>query len=412
LLYREENDRYIAEEHLDNLYFMEDGRHFVMSSERSGFTHLYLFDMGGRMVQPVTSGAFDVVAFHGYDARGKRFYYASHEVSPLERHVYSIDLKGRKSLLSPGKGWNTAEFSRSFAYYTVTSSSASEPPVVTLHEANGKVARVLEDNATLKEKLAGYEVARREFLQVPAADGKTMLNAWMMKPAGFDEGKVYPVMVTQYSGPNSQEVRDAWERDWTQFLAQEGFVVFCVDPRGTGGRGEEFRKCTYMQLGRLESDDVIAAGRWLAGLPYVDAGKIAIWGWSYGGFMSSLCLMRGNDVFAAAIAVAPVTHFRFYDTIYTERFMRRPIDNPEGYDLYAPLGHARQLRGRLLLCHGMADDNVHVQNTLELAEALVQANRQFEMQLYTNRDHGIYGGATRLHLFTRFVNFLREMAGK
>jgi dipeptidyl-peptidase-4 len=410
LLYREENARYIAEEHLDNLRFLEDGQHFVMSSEKNGYAHLYLFEMNGREKQAITAGEYDVVAFHGYDARRKLFYYASHEVSPLERHVYSIDLKGKKTRLTPARGWNSAEFNHAFNYYAVTSSTAATPPVVTLHEAGGKVARVIEDNAALVQRLEEYAVARREFLQVPAADGKTMLNAWIMKPADFDPARAYPVMITQYSGPNSQEVRDAWELDWTQYLAQKGFIIFSVDPRGTAARGEEFRKCTYMQLGKLESDDLIAAGRWLAALPYVNGRAISIWGWSYGGFMSSLCLMKGHDVFAAAIAVAPVTHFRYYDSIYTERFMRRPADNPGGYNDNAPVNQARLLKGKLLLCHGMADDNVHVQNTLELAEALVQANKPFDMQLYTNRDHGIYGGMTRHHLFSKFVNFLEEMA--
>ncbi|MDR2413484.1 MAG: S9 family peptidase, partial [Odoribacteraceae bacterium] len=373
LLYREENKYYIPEEQLDNLHFLADGRHFVASSEKSGYSHLYLFDMSGKEKQAITSGEYDMVGFHGHDARRGVFYYASHEVSPLERHVYAIDLKGKKRRLTPPGGWNTVEFSAGFNYYTVNSSNAETPPTVALHDASGKMLRVLEDNAALKERLKEYPVTRQEFTRIPAADGKTMLNAWIMKPVGFDSTRVYPVMITQYSGPNSREVRDAWVFDWTRFLAQEGFIVACIDPRGTGGRGEEFRKCTYMQLGKLESDDMIAAGRWIAALPYVDAGKIAIWGWSYGGFMSSLCLMKGDGLFAAAIAVAPVTHYRYYDSIYTERFMRRPSDNPAGYEDNAPVNQVKNMKGKLLLCHGTADDNVHVQNTLELAEALVQA---------------------------------------
>ncbi|MDR2129838.1 MAG: S9 family peptidase [Odoribacteraceae bacterium] len=409
VLYREENRCYIAEEHLNNLRFLEDGQHFVMSSEKNGYSHLYLFEMSGREKQAITSGEYDIVAFHGYDAKHKRFYYTSHEVSPLEQHVYSINLKGEKRRLTPGQGWNSAEFSQSFAYYAVTSSNAATPPTVTLHEASGKILRVLEDNAALKERLGEYALAPKEFIQIPAADGTTMLNAWLMKPVNFDPARAYPVMITQYSGPNSQEVRDAWELDWTAFLVQEGFIVVSVDPRGTGARGEAFRKCTYMQLGKIESDDLIAAGRWLASLSYVNAKQIAIWGWSYGGFISSLTLMKGHGLFAAAIAVAPVTHYRYYDSIYTERFMRRPSDNPGGYDDNAPLNRVKELEGKLLLCHGTADDNVHVQNTLELAEALVQANKPFDMQLYTNRNHSIYGGVTRLHLFSKFVQFLREM---
>ncbi|MDR0543791.1 MAG: S9 family peptidase [Odoribacteraceae bacterium] len=409
LLYREENKYYISEEHLDNFRFLDDGQHFVISSEKSGYTHLYLFDMSGKEKQAITAGKYDVVQFHGHDARRGLFYYDSHEVSPLERHLYAIDLKGKKRCLTTTSGWNTATFSKSFNYYAVTSSNAQTPPIVTLHDASGKTLRVLEDNAALKKRLEEYPLARREFVRIPAADGQTMLNAWIMKPPNFDSTRVYPLMITQYSGPNSREVRDAWELDWTTFLAQEGFIIACVDPRGTGGRGEEFRKCTYMQLGKLESDDLIAAGRWLAALPHVDATKMAIWGWSYGGFMSSLCLMKGDGIFAAAVAVAPVTHYRYYDSIYTERFMRRPSDNPDGYDNNAPVNWAKHMKGKLLLCHGTADDNVHLQNTLELAEALVQANKPFDMQLYTNRDHSIHGGATRLHLFSKFMTFLREM---
>lgn len=406
VLYREENDRYIAEENLDFLTFLEDGQHFVVSSEKSGFFHLYLYDMAGREKQAITTGDFDVVDFHGYDAGRKLFYYTSHEISPLERQTWAIDLRGRKSRLTPDAGWNTTLFSSNFSYYVTTVSATDRPPVATLYGANRKPVRVLEDNGALREKLAGYRVAKREFVQIPAADGTTMLNAWIMKPVDFDPGRTYPVMITQYSGPNSQQVRNAWGLDWTHYLAQEGYVVACVDPRGTGARGEEFRKCTYMRLGETESDDMIAAGRWLGALPYIDPAKVAIWGWSYGGFMSSLCLMKGNDVFSVAIAVAPVTNFRYYDTVYTERFMRRPIDNPGGYDNHAPANWAGQLKGKLLLCHGTADDNVHVQNVYELAEALVQENKQFDMQIYTNRNHSIFGGKTRLHLYTRFVEYL------
>ena len=409
MLYREENKYYIAEENLNNLRFLEDGKHFIMSSEKNGFFHFYLYDMAGKEKQAITAGKYDAVDFYGYDSKKQLFYYSSHEVSPLEKQVYSIGLNGKKTRLTPTSGWNSVTFSQKFNYYLVTASDSKTPPVTTLYDAKGKAIRVLENNAALKERLQEYDVAPREFVQIPAADGNTLLNGWIMKPAGFDPHRTYPVMITQYCGPNSQEVRDTWELDWTQYLAQEGFIVVSVDPRGTAARGEEFRKCTYMQLGKIESDDMIAAGRWLAAQPYIDAKKIAIWGWSYGGFISSLCLMKGNDVFTAAIAVAPVTNFRYYDSVYTERFMRRPQDNPDGYDTNAPINWAKQLKGKLLLCHGTADDNVHVQNTYELSEALVQANKQFEMQVYTNRNHSIYGGYTRLHLFTRFVDFLKKI---
>lgn len=310
--------------------------------------------------------------------------------------------------MTPTKGWNEAEFSKSFKYFVNVVSNADMPPLFTLYNTSGKAVRTLEDNAALKERLGEYAVAKKEYIQIPAADSKTMLNAWIMKPTNFDASKAYPVLIIQYSGPNSQQVSNAWGMDWTQYLAQEGYIVACIDPRGTAARGEEFRKCTYMQLGKIESDDMIAAAKWLGNQSYIDAKKIGIWGWSYGGFMSSLCLMKGNDVFSTAIAVAPVTHWGFYDSIYTERFMRRPQDNPSGYNDNSPLNWARNLKGNLLLCHGTADDNVHVQNTYELSEALVQANKQFDMQIYTNRNHSIFGGMTRLHLYTKFVDYLNQ----
>ncbi len=408
VLYREENKYYIAEENLDNLVFTEDGKNFIMSSEKNGYSHLYLYTMGGKEVQPITSGNYDVADFYGYDPVKKLYYYSSYEESPLEKYVYSIDAKGKKKKLTPTKGWNEAEFSKSFKYFVNVVSNADMPPLYTLYTANGKAVRTLEDNAALKEKLGEYNVAKREYIQIPAADGKTLLNAWMMKPTDFDASKAYPVLIIQYSGPNSQQVRNSWGMDWAQYLAQEGYIVACIDPRGTAARGEEFRKCTYMQLGKIESDDMIAAGKWLAEQPYIDARKVGIWGWSYGGFMSSLCLMKGNNVFSTAIAVAPVTHWGFYDSIYTERFMRRPQDNPSGYNDNSPINWVKNLKGNLLLCHGTADDNVHVQNAYELAEALVQANKQFDMQIYTNRNHSIYGGVTRLHLYTKFVDYLNQ----
>lgn len=406
MLYREENKYYIDENNFDNLIFLEDGQHFVLSSEKDGYLHLYLFDMAGKEKQAITSGHFDVVDFYGYDPEKRLFYYSSHEVSPIEKYVYSIDLKGRKKLLTPTQGWNNAEFSKSFKYYVNTVSNANTPPVTTLYGANGKDIRILEDNAALKETLKDYSVAQREYIQIPAADGTTQLNAWIMKPVDFDPEQTYPLLIIQYSGPNSQQVHNSWAIDWTQYLAQEGYIVACIDPRGTGARGEEFRKCTYMQLGKIESDDMIAAAKWLAEKPYIDPAKVGIWGWSYGGFMSSLCLMKGNDVFSTAIAVAPVTNWRFYDSVYTERFMRRPQDNPNGYDDNSPINWADKLKGHLLICHGTADDNVHIQNAYELSEALVQANKPFDMQIYTNRNHSIFGGMTRLHLYSKFMDYL------
>ena len=407
-LYREENKYYIDESNLDNLVFLDNGTQFVITSEKSGYMHLYLYDLNGRERQAITKGNFDIIDFYGYDPVRKLFYYSSYEESPLEKYIYSINEKGLKKKLTPVKGWNEASFSKNFNYYINVVSNTDTPPVTALYNAKGKQVRVLEDNKAVKEAVKAYNLAKPEFIQIPAADGKTMLNAWIMKPVNQETGKKYPLLITQYSGPNSQQVKNNWSLSWLNYLAQEGYIVACIDPRGTAARGEEFRKCTYMQLGKLESDDMIAAAKWLVTQPDVDVKNIGIWGWSYGGFMSSLCIMKGNDIFTTAIAVAPVTHYKYYDSIYTERYMRIPAENERGYEDNAPLNWADKLKGNLLICHGTADDNVHVQNTYELAERLVQANKQFDMAIYTNRNHSIFGGNTTLQLYNRFVKYLNE----
>lgn len=409
VLYREDNKYYIDESNFDNLFFTADGQHFIITSEKSGFMHLYLYDMAGHEKKALTSGPYDIADFYGYDPVRKTYYYSSYEESPLEKYVYAVDSKGKKRKLTPEKGWNEVNFSKTYNYYINTVSNAENPPVIRLYNAKVKPVRVLEDNHQLKEVMQNYAISPKEFIQIPAADHQTLLNAWIMKPVNFDPDKTYPLLITQYSGPNSQQVKNSWGGiNWLHYLTQEGYIVACIDPRGTAARGEEFRKCTYMQLGKLESDDMIAAAKWLAEKPYVDSKKVGIWGWSYGGFMSSLCIMKGNDVFSTAIAVAPVTHYKFYDSIYTERYMRTPRENEKGYNENAPLNWAGKLQGNLLLCHGTADDNVHVQNTYELAERLVQASKQFDMGIYTNRNHSIYGGNTSLQLYTKFVNFLNK----
>jgi len=409
ILYREENKYYIAESNLDNLIFLEGDKNFIFSSEKSGYMHLYLYDMNGKEIKAITKGNYDVIDFYGFNPKTKMFYYSSHEVSPMEKYIYSIRMDGKKKKqLTKTKGWNSAVFSSNYKYYINYVSNTEMPNQVSLYNNRGRKLRVLEDNKELVAELKNYNIAKKEFIQIPAADGKTQLNAWIIKPTNFDATKAYPLVMTQYSGPNSQQVKNTWGIDWYNYLAQEGYVVVCVDPRGTGARGEEFRKCTYMQLGNIESQDQIAAAKYLREKSYVDGERICIWGWSYGGFMSSLCLMRGADVFSAAIAVAPVTHYKFYDSVYTERYMRRPQDNEKGYEGFAPLNWVNKMKGKFLLVHGTADDNVHVQNSYELSEALVQAGKQFEMQIYTNRNHGIYGGNTRLHLYNRFMKFLKE----
>jgi dipeptidyl-peptidase-4 len=410
VMFSQENKYYIEEGNFDYLTFLKNGTQFIFADEKDGFNHLYLYDMAsGKAVQQITNGDWDVTDFLGFDEEKQVCYYQSVEQSPMDRNVYSVRLNGtKKTLITPEKGTNRSVFSNGFTYYINYFSSLTQPNIVRLYSSKGKMIRVLEDNKELQEKLKAYSYSPKEFTMYPAADGMTMLNAWMIKPFNFDPSKKYPVVMTQYSGPNSQSVTNSWSFDWYQYLAQEGYIVVCVDPRGTGGRGEIFRKCTYMQLGRLESDDQISAARSLAEESFVDENRIAIWGWSYGGFMSTLCLEKGSDVFAAAIAVAPVTNWRYYDSIYTERFMRTPQENEKGYDENSPIKHVDLLKGSLLLCHGTADDNVHIQNTYELSERLVQANKQFEMQVYTNRNHSIYGGNTRLHLYNRFNQFLKE----
>lgn len=408
ILYRDQNKYYIAESNFDNLVFLDHGEQFVITSEKSGYMHLYLYEMTGNEKKALTSGTFDIIDFYGYDPVRKLFYYSSYEKSPLEKQIYSLDIKGKKTRLTTTDGWHEVVFSKNFNYYIHSASNTEQPPVISLYNAKGKLVRVLEDNRDLKATLQNYAISSKEFIQIPAADGTTQLNAWIMRPTHFDANRQYPLLITQYSGPNSQQVKNSWSLNWLNYLAQEGYVIACIDPRGTAARGEEFRKCTYLQLGKIESDDLIAAAKWLAEKPYIDRKNIGIWGWSYGGFMSSLCLMKGNDIFTTAIAVAPVTNFKFYDSIYTERFMRTPQENEKGYEENAPLNWAPSLKGNLLLCHGTADDNVHVQNTYELSERLVQANKQFDMAIYTNRNHSIYGGNTSLQLYQRFVNFLNR----
>lgn len=407
VLYTEENKCYIDEGNFDHISFLPDSKHFVLTSEQDGWSHLYLYDMQGNRVKQLTSGSFDVTDYYGFDPVKKLFYYQAAAVSPLQREVYSVNMDGKIKPVSKEKGTNSAEFSRSFRYFINKYSSAGTPPVYTLYDASGKQIRVLESNESLKATLNEYNPSLKEFFTFTTSAGVT-LNGWVIYPPDFDQTKKYPVLLNQYSGPNSQEVLDSWGFGFDEYIAQKGYIVMCVDPRGTGARGEAFRKVTYMQLGKYETIDQIEVARYAASLPYADAGRIGIWGWSFGGYISSSCMLKGEGVFKTGIAVAPVTNWRYYDNIYTERFMRKPQDNPEGYDQNSPLFFAEKLQGKLLLIHGTADDNVHVQNTLELSERLVQAGKQFDQMLYTNRNHGIYGGNTRMHLFTLIENYLNE----
>lgn len=408
LILREEDKRYVDEAAYADIDF--SGNQFVMLSERDGYQHMYLYTLGGQLVRQLTSGEFEVKDYYGTDATGKNFYYASNEGSPLEQYIYKVDASGKKTRLSSEKGYNSAIFSVGCQYYLNSYSNLTTPPVYTLCSASGKVLKTVEDNAELKAKLAALPLGKAEIISVTTGDG-IQLNGWMVKPHDFDASKKYPVLMYQYSGPGSQEVHNAYSNGfrggliWEQHLAEKGYIVVCVDGRGTGGRGSDFKRCTYLKMGDLESHDQVETAIWLAKQPYVDADRIAIWGWSFGGFNTLMSMCEGRGVFNCGVAIAPVTDWRFYDTIYTERFMRTPQENPTGYDC-SPLHRYERIHGDLLLMHGMADDNVHFQNSAELAEAFVQNGYQFDMQVYTNRNHSIYGGNTRRHLITRMENYL------
>jgi len=408
IFYTEENNRYIDEGYFDDLTFINNGQQFIYSSERDGFAHLYLHEANGSLISQITKGSWDVTNYLGYDAKNKLVYYQSAEMSPIQRDLFVIKSDGSgKRKLSSQKGTNRAVFSSSYTYYINYFSNDTTPTLVTLHDSKGKLVRVLEDNAKLKEKLKGYKFSDKEFFNFNTSEG-VKLNGWMMKPVDFDSSKQYPVLMTQYSGPNSQEVLERFDMGWEQVLSDNGYIVACVDGRGTGGRGEEFRKMTYLQMGKYETIDQIETAMYLGNLSYIDSARIGIWGWSYGGFMALNCITQGADYFKAGIAIAPVTNWRYYDNIYTERFMRTPQENPNGYDDNSPISHANKLKGNLLICHGTADDNVHLQNTLEMSEAFVQADKQFEMFVFTNRNHGIYGGNTQYYLYVKMLKYIQN----
>lgn len=394
----------------DHMQFLSDGS-FIWLSEKDGYNHIYHYDKTGKLITQITNGNWDVTDVYGVDEKSKLIYYQSAEVSPMERHIYSITLDGKKKTkLSQLKGVNKAEFTGGYQYLILTHSTLAASGNITLCDNKGKEVRVLVDNSTLKTKLAGLGINNPEFFNFKNSEGTT-LNGYMIKPSNFDANKKYPVFMYVYGGPGSQECIDEWQGSnyiWFQMLAQQGYIIACVDNRGTGARGREFRTCTYKQLGKLEVDDQIDAAKYLGTLNFVDKSRIGIFGWSYGGYMTSLCITRGADVFKTAIAVAPVTNWKFYDSIYTERYMGTKESNPTGYDAQAPINYADKLKGNFLLVHGTADDNVHWQNSAELINAMVKANKQFDLFIYPDRNHGIYGGNTRMHLFTKMTNFIKE----
>lgn len=402
-IFEEKNSRYISAENLQGLQFTPEG--FVYLSERSGFSHLYLFSDRGQLLRTITSGKCDVTEFYGMDKQGNAYYQVA-DTSPTERNMYRVDSRGKQTLLGVKGGANAAIFSEGFQYYIASHSSLEVPTRTSLYKTSSPTPlRVLEDNKALTERLQNYRFAKKELNTLRLADG-TELNGWVLKPKDFDASKKYPVLMVQYSGPASQQVLNRYGMGWEYALAEQGIIVACYDGRGTGARGEEWRKQTYLKLGIQESADQIAAAQALGKLPYVDASRIGIWGWSFGGYNTLMSLTRGDGTFKLGIAVAPVTDWHYYDTIYTERFMRTPKENPEGYATSSVLARAKDLKGKLLLIHGSADDNVHVQNAMDLTTSLVDANIPFEMAIYTDKDHSIRGGNTSLHLYNKMLQYL------
>ncbi len=409
IVYQETSKTYI--EVTDDLYFIKDGSGFVLSSERDGWNHIYSVNIASGKQLQLTRGGWDVIAVNGIDEANQRVIFTAAKSDPKNQDVLAVPLNGKGVMqLSPLGGTNDPEFSTGFRYFINTRSTLNTPPVITLHNSKGKQIKLLKDNTKLAATVKEYGLVTKEFFTLTTDQG-IELNGWMMKPPAFDSRQKYPVFMTQYSGPNSNEVLDQWggrDQLWHGMLAQKGYLVVCVDPRGTGRRGHDFRHITYGQLGKYETIDQIASAKWLGKQPYVDATRIGIQGWSYGGYMSSLCITKGADVFKAAIAVAPVTNWRYYDSIYTERYMGLPKDNGDGYDDNSPINHVEKLKGKYLLIHGLADDNVHYQNSAEMTLSLVKANKPFDQFMYPDKNHGIYGGTTRVHLFSMMTDWLVE----
>lgn len=407
----EKADKYVKEEVLDGIQITD--KHILLPSDRTGWMHLYLYNLNGQQLRQIEDGNYDVSAVYGYDEATGTTYFASHENGAADQRVWVARQNGQRVCLSGKAGWSSAYFSKGYKYFIHTWSDMNTPTTYTLCDNSGKVLTTLIDNQELVAKMSDYELGKRELFTFTTSEGVT-LNGWMVKPANFNAAAKYPVVMYQYGGPGSQQVKNTWNIGMSgqgaimeQYLCQQGYICVCVDNRGTGGRGSDFEKCVYQKLGQLEAKDQVEAAVWLGQQPYVDKEHIAIWGWSFGGFNTLMAMSEGRDVFCAGIAIAPPTSWRYYDTIYTERYMRTPKENPVGYD-DCPIARVDKLHGELLLCHGMADDNVHFRNTAEYTEALVQADKDFRQLVYTNRNHSIYGGNTRQHLFRQCVNFFRQ----
>ncbi|MFY9307852.1 MAG: S9 family peptidase [Bacteroidia bacterium] len=411
VVYSETSDTYIDihEGEGDYVNFTSDKKGFIIQSEKDGFNHLYLFEMNGRPVNQITKGNWDVVAVHGIDDKTQTVFYTASETTATEKDIYSIKLDGSaKKKISAEKGTHDPQFSNGMKYYINTFSTANTPNVIAIYNQQGKQIRVLEGNDALKKKMQEFNLATKELFVFKTTED-VELNGWMIKPPDFNAAKKYPVFLTFYGGPGRNMVNNSFDGSnyfWFQMLAQKGYIVICVDNRGTRYKGAAFKKSTYKQLGKLEVADQIETAKYMGTLPYVDRNRIGTFGWSFGGYLSSLCITKGADYFKAAIAVAPVTNWRYYDNIYTERYMSLPQENASGYDDNSPINHVSKLKGKYLLIHGSGDDNVHYQNTMEMINALVNANKQFDLGIYPDKNHSIAGGNTRLHLYTRMTEFI------
>lgn len=410
LIIKEHVDKYVREEAMEGVKFVGDK--ILLPSDRSGYTKLYIYNMNGQLQRTIGDGNYDITSVYGYDPKTGDVYYQAAALGATDRQVYVTHKNGKTVRLTDREGWNTAFFSGDFQYFVNTWSDYNTPYVFTTRTREGKLINTIEDNKAVKQLVSDYGFCKREPFSFTTSEG-VVLNGWMVKPKDFDANKKYPVIMHQYSGPGSQQVINSWSAGsmgqggaFDSYLAQEGFIVVSVDGRGTGGRGSEFEKCTYLNLGNLESKDQVETALYVGSLPYVDKDRIGIWGWSYGGFNTLMSMSEGRGVFRAGVAIAPPTNWKYYDSVYTERYMRTPKENPDGYATN-PIERAPKLHGALLICHGTADDNVHPQNTYEYSEALVQADKDFRELFYTNRNHSIFGGNTRNHLLRQVAQFFK-----
>lgn len=410
LIIKEHVDKYVREEAMEGVKFVGDK--ILLPSDRSGYTKLYIYNMNGQLQRTIGDGNYDITSVYGYDPKTGDVYYQAAALGATDRQVYVTHKNGKIVRLTDREGWNTAFFSGDFQYFVNTWSDYNTPYVFTTRTREGKIVNTIEDNKAVKQLVSDYGFCKREPFSFTTSEG-VVLNGWMVKPKDFDANKKYPVIMHQYSGPGSQQVTNSWSAGsmgqggaFDSYLAQEGFIVVSVDGRGTGGRGSEFEKCTYLNLGNLESKDQVETALYVGSLPYVDKDRIGIWGWSYGGFNTLMSMSEGRGVFRAGVAIAPPTNWKYYDSVYTERYMRTPKENPDGYATN-PIERASKLHGALLICHGTADDNVHPQNTYEYSEALVQADKDFRELFYTNRNHSIFGGNTRNHLLRQVAQFFK-----